>query len=239
MPTDAQAPFPKEATYYAGANEHLLDLLPEDARRILDVGCGRGALGRLVKEARPDAVVHGLDREPAAIRAASAQLDRVYTADLDAGLPSFDASYDCILCGDVLEHLVDPWSTLRRLAGALAAGGHLLASIPNVRYYKVLRALVLHGRFTYRERGILDITHLRFFTLREMKDLFVRAGLEVIATRPRLGGRNVLLRLGDAFLGGRLEEFRAVQYVLVGRNARTARAESNSVQPCDQHGLTG
>ncbi len=219
MRPEAEASTPKDAGYYAGANANLLALLPEGAHTFLDVGCAAGELGRAIKAARPGAVVHGIDRAPEALEAAAKHLDTVRAVDLDGELPELDARYEVIVCGDVLEHLVDPWSVLRWLASHLEDGGHVVASIPNIRYYKVLRDLVFRGRFTYRDSGILDATHLRFFTLREMRTLFTRAGLDVLEARAVLGGSNVLMKGLDAVCFGRLEGLRAKQYTLLGRKA--------------------
>ena len=219
MRADADYATPKDQLYYAGVNDHVLALVPEDARRVLDVGCAAGNLGAAIKQTRPGAVVHGVETEPNAARMARERLDRVFEADLNQAVPMLDGPYDCITCGDVLEHLIDPWSALAGLVGQLAAGGRVVASIPNVRHYKVLRDLVLRGRFRYREAGIMDSTHLRFFTLTEMKRLFDGAGLRVVAQRPRLIGGNAVIRLLDGALLGRLEELRAVQYTLVGVHA--------------------
>lgn len=219
MRREAKYATPKDELYYAGVNDHILALLPEDARRLLDVGCAAGNLGAAIKQTRPGAVVHGVETEESAAKRARERLDRVFQADLNEAVPELDGPYDCITCSDVLEHLIDPWTTLRHLVDQLAPDGRVIASIPNVRHYKVLRELALRGTFRYRESGILDATHLRFFTLTEMKRLFDSAGLRVVEHRPRLDGSNSLIRLLDRALLGRLEELRAVQYTLVGVRA--------------------
>ena len=217
MRAEAEASSPKSDPYFGAINADILELLPPDARRVLDVGCASGALGREIKQRLPQAVVHGIERADAALGPAQANLDRVFAADLEAGVPALDGPYDVIIFGDVLEHLVDPWTLLRSLTAHLAPGGRVIASIPNLRYYKVVRDLVLRGRFTYRESGVLDATHLRFFTRHEMLKLFERAGLEVVDVRARLHGGNALLWLADTMLFGALRDFRVVQFVLVGR----------------------
>ena len=206
---------PKPHDYYTGHNDHILEALPSEASRILDVGCAAGALGERIKRARPNAVVHGIDRATDALAEARGRLDRVFELDLDAPLPAIE-EYDCIIFGDVLEHLEDPWRVIREFTPRVPIGGHVIASIPNIRYYKVLRDLVWRGRFEYQERGILDSTHLRFFTLHEMRHLFEQAGLRVLSTRPRICGGNDLIRFLDRVSGGRFEELRAMQYTLVG-----------------------
>lgn len=96
----------------------------------------------------------------------------------DVDLPYGRGYFDCIILADVLEHLEDPLSTLRRLRGYLSPKGIVVASIPNVRYYGVINMLV-EGRWKYEDSGILDRTHLRFFTRKEMESLFRDAGFEI------------------------------------------------------------
>ena len=91
---------------------------------------------------------------------------------------------DCLIFGDVLEHLVDPWAGLARSARLVRDGGQILACIPNIQHYSVIVNL-LRGRWDYQDEGLLDRTHLRFFTLASIRDLFVRAGLQVFDIQPR------------------------------------------------------
>jgi 2-polyprenyl-3-methyl-5-hydroxy-6-metoxy-1,4-benzoquinol methylase len=208
---------PKPAGYFETRNDDVLEMLPEQAQRFLEIGCGGGFLGEELKRRRPQAVIHGVDRDPHALEEAAKRLDRVFEADLDGPLPAVEPPYDCIVCADILEHLVDPWTVLRRLVPLLAADGSLIASIPNVRHYKVLRDLVLRDRFTYRESGVLDATHLRFFTLAEIRGLFASTGLDLVDARPVIRGGNSAIRALDRLLLGRLVPFRAVQWVVRGR----------------------
>lgn len=217
MRAEAEASSSKSDPYYGSVNKDILELVPAGAKRVLDVGCASGALGKEIKAKHPGTIVHGIERADAPLAAAQANLDRVFPADLEKGIPELDGPYDVIIFGDVLEHLVDPWNLLRALSAHLSPEGRVIASIPNLRYYKVVRDLVLKGRFTYRESGILDSTHLRFFTRHEMEKLFARAGLDVVDCKARLHGGNVLLWLADTMLFGALREFRVVQFVLVGR----------------------
>jgi len=217
MRPEAEPSTPKPPEYYETVNRKILGLIPEGCTRFLDVGCAAGALGKEIKRRIPEAVVHGIEQNPREARAASEKLDRVFEVDLEEDLSFLGGEYDVILFGDVLEHLVDPWRVLRELVGFLRPGGYAIASIPNIRYYKVVREIVFRGRFTYRSSGVLDSTHLRFFTRREMESLFEKAGLEVVAEKPRFHGANALLRFLDAVTFGRFEEFRAVQYILLGR----------------------
>jgi SAM-dependent methyltransferase len=173
----------KAPVYYEGLNQHLLDAVPADARTILEVGCAQGRLGAALKERDPGRRVFGVERVPAMAGIAAGRLDRVFTIDVERDAPDLPpGSVDCILFGDVLEHLVDPLGALRRLAPLLSPGGRVLCSVPNVQHHSVITAL-LRGEFQYQESGLLDSTHLRFFTWSSFMKLLLDAGLA-----PRLLG---------------------------------------------------
>jgi 2-polyprenyl-3-methyl-5-hydroxy-6-metoxy-1,4-benzoquinol methylase len=167
--------------YYGRERDDLLRLVPELPRgsRALELGCGEGALGSRLRARGLE--VHGVERAPAAAQRAAAVLDRVHAVDLEHGdLDYPDAHFQLLLCGDVLEHLVDPWAVLRRVRRLLAPGALAVVSVPNVQYFPVLLGL-LRGRFDYRESGVLDRTHLRFFTRASARALLESAGLQVVA----------------------------------------------------------
>lgn len=158
----------------------LCDLVGEQPVRILDVGAATGFLGRVLAKAGHTLIGVEVDHEAAAVAAP------VYSAFhvLDvARLPRLpEAPFDIILAGDVVEHVTDPDEFLGRLADQLAPGGRLLLSVPNVAFIQVRLALLL-GRFEYARRGILDRTHLRFFTRRTVLAAVRRTGLRVTSAR--------------------------------------------------------
>lgn len=173
------------ADYYRQPRHELVDLLPPRPRRVLDVGCGAGMLGAEAKRRHRGCEVIGIEANADAAQLAAHRLDRVIVGDVET-LPLDDvapASLDAILYGDVLEHLVDPWAVVRRHAGLLADGGRVVASLPNVRSVEVLLGL-LRGTWEYADAGILDRSHLRFFTRREGERLFAEAGLTVVGVQP-------------------------------------------------------
>jgi SAM-dependent methyltransferase len=150
-------------------------------QRVLELGCSTGYMSRVLTE-RFGCVVTAVERDAAAAREASAVCRRVIVADLEDGIwhqPLEAASFDVVLCADVLEHLRDPARVLAGLRRLLARGGRLVASIPNVTHVGVVAEL-LQGRFTYRSSGLLDETHLRFFTRRTMYERFERAGFRIV-----------------------------------------------------------
>lgn len=164
--------------YFEHARPEILEMIPSEAREILDIGCGAGRLGEALKGRQP-ARVTGIERNPGAAEAARHRLDRVLEVDAEAlqvgqFLP---ATFDIVVCGDILEHLRDPLATLKTLGTWLKPEGSLVASLPNVQHHSVVRGL-LSGDWSYEPAGLLDQTHLRFFTRREVEKLLFRAGFD-------------------------------------------------------------
>jgi len=166
-------------------------------RRALDVGAADGFLAELLT--RQGWQVTALERDPAQAAKARGRCHEVIVTDLDEAAPRLQGLFDAIVYGDVLEHLSDPLPVLVALDRALAADGRVIVSVPNVAHLWVRFSLAL-GRWDYADRGILDRTHLRFFTKRSFAALLRDAGLsveELVATpvplplvvQPRLHGR--------------------------------------------------
>jgi SAM-dependent methyltransferase len=171
------------ADYHDHTRPELQRLIPPGARMILDVGCGAGGLGAALKRRGPVEVI-GVEADPDAAHAAAQVLDRVHVGDIEGlDLPYGPDTFDCIVVADILEHLRDPWVALKRLGPLLARRGRLVASLPNVRHWTVLRGL-LEGEWTYLPAGILDRSHLRFFTRTSGRALLEAAGLTVVEIHP-------------------------------------------------------
>ena len=166
-------------TYAPDESTALLGGFVAVGARVLDVGCGTGSVSRLLREHRHARIV-GV--EPNAERAALCR-DRgleVHTGYLTAELLATLGQFDAIVFADVLEHLADPAAMLRLVRPALKPGGVVVASMPNVAHWTV-RAQLLLGRFNYRPSGIMDATHLRWFTFCTARELFERSGFRVDA----------------------------------------------------------
>jgi methionine biosynthesis protein MetW len=167
---------------YDNPRPDIQQLVPADAARILDLGCSSGALGSALKT-RQDAEVVGIESDHAYAQRAARRLDRVVESDLEEVAADADrlhelGPFDCLIAGDVLEHLRDPWSALRAFAGLLRPGGAAVISLPNVRHWETLWQLLGRGRWPRREEGIFDRDHLRWFTVADGLDLVNDAGLE-------------------------------------------------------------
>lgn len=165
-------------TYYLHARPEIVELIPITAQRILDVGCGAGGLSATLK-ARQTAEIHGVEIVEQAAAHARHHLDHVWNCGIEAALPELpDGYYDCIVIADVLEHLLDPLFVLTELKKKLTSNGTLIASIPNIQNWGTLSEL-LQGKWDYRSEGILDRTHLRFFTRKSVEELFWGAGFRI------------------------------------------------------------
>lgn len=215
-------------TYYEWSRPELRALVPAGANLVLDVGCGHGALGAALKSERPELRVHGIEYVAEVAAIAGERLDEVIAADLDAleSLPADWAPFDAVICGDVLEHLRDPARVLNVLRESLAPAGVLIASIPNIKHWSVVYPLLVQDLFTYEESGLLDRTHVHFFTLQEIDAMFTASRFAVqslaAVTQPMPPTLLPLLEAAVALGAERAEteaRLSAYQYVLVARAA--------------------
>jgi 2-polyprenyl-3-methyl-5-hydroxy-6-metoxy-1,4-benzoquinol methylase len=166
--------------YYKNVRSDILPLIPPEAGKVLDVGCGAGNTVAWLRSIRNVTWAGGVEIHPDAAAEARCKLDTVYTTGVeDLELPLAEGSLDLILCLDILEHLVDPWMVVKRLYRLLRPGGTLIASLPNVRNKRVVFPLLFKGSWKYRDFGVLDRTHLRFFTRKSAIDMLTSAGFSI------------------------------------------------------------
>lgn len=203
--------------YYHFDRFDILEHIPDGLERVLDVGCASGKLGENLKRLKGIKEVIGIEINPSVAKLAKKVLDKVYIADVEEiELLEYRAYFDCIIYADILEHLKNPWDILNKHRFLLKNNGFVIASIPNVRYYKVIRDLV-RGKWEYREAGILDKTHLRFFTLKGIYDLFGSTGYNVIKVHKKLGKTGRLLKILNILMMDYLKEFMVYQYIIIAR----------------------
>jgi SAM-dependent methyltransferase len=221
---------PFDAQYHQNPRSEIASFINEPPGIVLDVGCGGGATGKLIKEKFPGTRVIGIERNPHAAQFARQFLDDVICANIDevdlaAHLPGVRVG--TVLLLDVLEHLYDPWRALLRIRSWLDSGTRVLASVPNIRNLANLDELA-GGSWDYGPDGVLDITHLRFFTRESLRRLFAETGFviahmepltqpqwierQVIARRPgRVIAKNVTIGFRDY---DDLQDLYAFQYVV-------------------------
>ncbi len=171
-----------DVEYYLYPRLELLRLIKAETEqpiRVLDIGCGFGALLGRVKGLYPYAEVYGIELVPAVAEIA-AHMGKVLCGDVEKDqLPWEEGYFDYIIMGDVLEHLMDPEDVLKRLRKHVKGSGHILVSMPNVKHYSVLLPLLQRDEFPYADSGILDRTHVKMYTGVEIQKLILRSGFEI------------------------------------------------------------
>lgn len=214
----------------------MVPFLPMGVTTVLDVGCGSGAFGGQLRSVAPELVLWALEPDPEGAAAArnTGSFAEVVLGSFPEAAPRLPESFfDCIFFNDVLEHVVEPGAALDAAALLLSPGGVVVASIPNVRCIAVLKPLVFAGEWTYQDYGLLDRTHLRFFTRRSMVRLFVDHGFEVESVQGIHKGGGRKAKALDLLLGHRLDEFMYQQYVVVAHIQPDARDTHPFGQTCE------
>jgi SAM-dependent methyltransferase len=206
----------KSEFYFSHARKEIATLLPLQCGRVLEIGCGSGATLGWLRQSRRASHTVGVEIVEAVANDAKSNVDEVYCADFErVELPARNADFDVVLCLDVLEHMVDPWSAVDRLVTRyLKPGGVLIVSLPNVRHYSVVLPLFFRGRWDYEDAGLIDRTHLRFFTRRTAFGLLSHPKLTVV--RDKDAGLDLSSRKGlfNVFTFGIFRDLLTYQYCL-------------------------
>ena len=184
----------KDQRYFSGVRKDLIDRLGVDANRaILEIGCGDGSTGAYAKQQGKCGLYVGVELFPDAASVAKGVIDRVYNANIESfDIPEPPSSFDVLIAGEVLEHLVDPWVALKRLRRFLRPGALAMASSPNVAHHSTI-SMLLKGEWTLANSGRMDRTHLRWFTPKSYAEMFrglrFRGRLHRAALRIRPAGQ--------------------------------------------------
>jgi 2-polyprenyl-3-methyl-5-hydroxy-6-metoxy-1,4-benzoquinol methylase len=180
--------------YYSNSRSEIAELIPKNIKTILDIGCAQGNFLKLVKE-KTKAITWGIELEVEVGMEAKNKIDKIIFGKIEEVINTIPDNYfDCITFNDVLEHLLDPTEVLKLIKPKLSENGTIIASVPNVRHFWNLYELIIKKDWKYRESGILDSTHLRFFTKKSLKRMFEDAdfknskiiGLNIL--KPRIFG---------------------------------------------------
>jgi SAM-dependent methyltransferase len=185
---DEPASFMKQTPIHDNFNPDLLALIPRDARHVVEVGCSGGALAREYRKLNTRCEYTGVEIDPdyAAIarswctRVVSGNIEGIDEAVLLTLFPS-----DCWVFGDVLEHLYDPWEVLQWLRKSLSSGASIVACIPNAQHWS-MQARINSGRLRYEDSGLLDRTHIRWFTKLTIDEMFGSCGFRIVDFRGRV-----------------------------------------------------
>lgn len=168
--------------YFALTRPEMQLLIPKSSKKILEVGCGAGYFGSEVKAKIP-CEYWGIEPFEEAAHAAAKSLDKVLNVSIDQAFKELPTNYfDCLVFNDVLEHLANPFDVLEKFHSILQDGAKIVSSIPNVRYAGNLKELLVNKDWEYKhEGGILDFTHLRFFTKKSIIRMFEQTGFKILS----------------------------------------------------------
>ncbi len=165
----------KPDSYFTQDRSEFLDWIGGRSRSVLDIGCGAGSSASWYRGRGAETLV-GVELDPVTGGLAQKLFDVVYVEPVESALARIEGQFDLIVCADVLEHLLDPWTIVRRLRGNAHPDTRLAVSIPNIRYAGAVARIVVGRGFEYDKSGIFDATHLRFFTPRNVEHLLGQGG---------------------------------------------------------------
>ena len=206
-------------SYHDLVRSDVLALVPENLTSVLDIGGGVGASAAALKRAGKvsKAVVVDLVASNALPEIDASYEGNLEDPDLIAKIAKEQGTFDVVLCLDVLEHLSDPWSVIKAAHQMLSPNGVIVASIPNVRNYRLLGPLLFQGKFELTDSGILDRTHLRWFVKDTAIELMCSSGLTLEVVAENINGRK--RRLFNKLTFGVLSDILALQYYIRVRRA--------------------
>ena len=184
-----KAQIAETAQYYNQDRPSITSLVQSGRHVILDLGCGAGVVGQKLMASGKAAEVIGVELFAPAAKRAATHYSKVYCEDIEAMELPYASYFDYVICGDILEHLKDPYTVVKRIWSWLKDDGLLVCSVPNVRYWKVIVRLLFLGAWDYSDAGVLDRTHLRFFTRKTCFRMLEDAHFRVRFSRTLISGR--------------------------------------------------
>ena len=196
--------------YYNRPRPSILSLVKAGPNSILDLGCGAGAVGRSLMSAGKAAEVVGVELFAPAAQAASEHYSKVHVGDVELIDLPYERLFDYVICGDILEHLKEPAVVVAKVHNWLKDDGVFICSVPNVRHWRVLFRLAFRGAWDYSDDGVLDKTHLRFFTRKSCYRMLADKDFVVASSQMLISGRRyqllnrITLRAFEDLLGGQL-----------------------------------
>lgn len=202
--------------YYGNPRPELQPLVPKNAERVLELGCGDGSFAKAYCEGKK-IEYWGIELEKSAAAKAT-HLHKVISKRAEEALAELpERHFDLLVCNDVLEHLPNPEATLRALHTKLKPGAQLFLSVPNVRFLPVLLELFLKKDFRYRDEGVLDRTHLRFFTEKSLQRFIQDSGFELQLLKGINSRANLAFCLGNVLTLGAFSDTQFPQFVALAR----------------------
>ena len=205
----------KNNEYFDNVRSEILPLLPQKINRLLEIGCGSGNTLKHIKDNYQCDWACGVELVHEAAEIARSKVDLVIEGSIEnIDLPIEPETFDVILCLDVLEHLINPWKVMSKLGVLLKSDGVIIASIPNVRHFSVVRPLIFQGKWEYANERILDKTHLRFFTRSAAIMLIEFSGLKVDMIKERGIVRGSKTWVANLVTFSMFKQFFVLQYLI-------------------------
>lgn len=169
-------------------NDDLLNFIPKDSMSLIEIGCSSGALAREFKAIQPKCDYLGVEIDHSYAQLAKRYCDDCLVLDIEEAPDSFfleNSHRDCWIFGDSLEHFKDPWGILLKIRNVIPSNGVVVVCIPNAQHWSIQVKLAV-GDFRYQEQGLLDRTHLRWFTRQTIIEMFKDAGFVIETGFPRI-----------------------------------------------------
>jgi 2-polyprenyl-3-methyl-5-hydroxy-6-metoxy-1,4-benzoquinol methylase len=209
----------KSVHYFSGARHDMLALLSTRyGSHILELGCGDGATGAAALAAGKAGHYCGIELVPSVADTARTRLSEVITGNVETlDLAPLHGKFDALIMSEVIEHLVDPWTSVVRLLACLRPGGEVIASSPNIAHHKIIAAMI-GGRFNYADEGVMDRTHLRWFTPQSYRALFESAGCRDVRVMP-VRRPGLLPRVFNRLTADRFAHLSVTQIMIHARTA--------------------
>ncbi len=206
-------------SYFSHHRPEIQALVPINVKSLLDVGCGTGNFSRAIKD-KTGCEVWGI--EPVAMEAVEAKkvLDEVKIGFFEDVIDSIDKQFEVICFNDVLEHMPDPHQTLKMCIRVLGPGGIIIASMPNILHYQEFFDILIKKDFKYTDAGIMDRTHLRWFTRKSMIRMFEDCGFDVKKVQGLDPTPSKKMGLINALSFGYLDEMRYPQFALIAERRK-------------------
>lgn len=210
--------------YYQHIRREISNKISRGNHRVLDIGCGAGNFGAYLKQQGCALEVVGIEINQIIANEAANKIDHVICADLnriaikELLTADQDSQFDYIVCADILEHLINPWGGLSEIVELLKPDGKIIVSLPNVRHWSVWVPLIFIGQWHYQDSGILDKTHLRFFTHKTSMKLIADVGLELLDIQPNIWRKSE--RVFNFLTLGMFKGIISGQWILVGKKTK-------------------
>lgn len=212
----------KPSYYFDTIRKELLNLIPTNCKggNLLEVGAGKGNTLIYAKQHNYASKVYGVDISSIDNSyQSSPEIEKFVIEDIEKNDLNFNnIFFDVILCGDVLEHLVNPSDVIQKIKPLLSQNGVIIASIPNIREWATLKKIFFSGDFRYEDVGILDKTHLRFFCKKNIEELFTNNNMEILQLTSNIGYARRTKKIVNLLTFKIFEEFLTTQYYIVAKN---------------------